>query len=166
MMVAKKRKLAGNAKSRTPRKPSPRQRQVSTDEAPEAQASGGEEPGKSPGENINSGATAPVPLKLFDIREEEIFRGNGARGAAQSRTIDLTLYKPGDLIEVDLDNGTRLYTTFGQYLNDFPPEAPRGNAKPGEIRLPINIGAPGASRGIGSMVVKALKRIGLDPVQD
>lgn len=163
-MVAKKRNVAGNTKSRTPRKPSPRQRQGSTGEAPEAQAAGFNEPGKSPGENKNSGA--PVPLKLFDIREEEIFRGDGARGAAQSRSIDLTLYKPDDLIEVDLDNGTRLYTTFGQYLNDFPPEAPRGDAKPGEIRLPINIGAPGASRGIGSMVVKALKRIGLDPVQD
>ena len=123
------------------------------------------------GQVISSGTTAASreskpPAHLFEIREKQVlFQGDAARAAGTERTIDLRQYQPDDVIEVTLNNGTRLYTTFSQYLNDFPPERSRDATKPGQYVLPLILDADGPSRGGAGLAVKFLKLLGVDPIE-
>lgn len=105
-----------------------------------------------------------VPDHLFRISEQEVFRSEGARAPGAVRTIDLAKFAPSDVIEVTLDSGARLYTTLGQFLNDYPPQRPRGEARPTQFELPAALTAPDSRRGIAGMVIKALKKLNIDPV--
>lgn len=102
----------------------------------------------------------------FTVREPKVlFAGDGARAAGSERTIDLSQHNADDVIEVTLNNGTRLYTTLGQYLNDFPPESSRSVRNSHEYLLPLVLDVGGPSRSGLGLTVKILKIFGIDPIE-
>ncbi len=129
-------------------------RQPGTEAAPSAEV--------QPETNRTTKQTHERPFTLRDPKV--LFAADGTRAAGAQRTIDLSQYAPDDVIEVTLNNGARLYTTLGQYLNDFPPERSREATNPNEYVLPLVLDMGGASRGFGGLTVKLLKFLGIDPI--
>ena len=92
------------------------------------------------------------------MRGVRTFRIDAARGAAAPAVADAT----GKLVELELDDGVRLWTAAERLAEYFPPEATRA-AGDGVLDVPPRLDMETPSRGLlGSIALKALRLLDVD----
>ena len=69
------------------------------------------------------------------------------------------------VVEVELESGAKFYTRFDQFVADFSAAPARGAAATdGEFIVPAALVGPTAERGATEWVIKALRLLGIDPI--
>jgi pimeloyl-ACP methyl ester carboxylesterase/tetratricopeptide (TPR) repeat protein len=84
-------------------------------------------------------------------------RGSGAEGVQE------VVARPDEIMELEMEDGIRLWMTVEEYLRDFAPQEQRGA---GSVGSPLRIGASLSmqtrERGLFKWIVKGLSLIGID----
>ena len=68
---------------------------------------------------------------------------------------------PDDVVEVELQDGLRIWSRVDSVPQDFAPRSQRGQAT-GSIQMPSELAIGPASRALGGWAIKGLKVLGLD----
>jgi CHAT domain/Lecithin:cholesterol acyltransferase len=95
---------------------------------------------------------------VVSVRDVRTFRIDAARRGAASAVADAT----DKLVEIELDDGVRLWTLVERLPEYFPPEATRG-AGDGVLDVPPRLDVETPARGLhGSVALKALRLLDID----
>lgn len=149
--------MAKQAKSRRTRSKSTQARTTRTRSTPESAAR--RDQTATAAQERSAAPAFPDAISL-QLEFEPIYSPDATRAAGRTRSVDLEKYQPDDVIEVTLENGSRFYTKFADYLNDYGSEPTRGAAKPSQIELPLVVGPPGGARALGSFnPVKLVQKV-------
>ena len=88
----------------------------------------------------------------------------GAAGRGAARQVEVTGAEPGNLVELESGDGTRLWMRV-ESLGTQVAAMDRSRVDADTIRVPLTLGAA-SSRGAGDWVLKGLKLLGIDPAGD
>ncbi|MEO8753363.1 MAG: CHAT domain-containing protein [Casimicrobiaceae bacterium] len=100
--------------------------------------------------------------KLINVTTTRIDPG-ATRAAGARATVSIAKHRD-DVVEVVLDNGVHFFTRFDQFRADYR-GAPTREAVDGEFIVPTVLSGPDADRGIGTWTIKALRFLGIDPLE-
>src|SRR3989442_2883966 len=72
-----------------------------------------------------------------------------------------------DVVEIELEDGIRLWTRVDDFRRDFAAGPARAAAEPDTIEIPqaLTIGPRAQARGLGGYAIQALKIVGIDLAQ-
>ena len=103
-------------------------------------------------ELIHPGRKSVVKVTQKAAVQIDLVRGAGDQG------VDLAL-ADDDVLELELEGGLRLWTSFRQFQLDFPGvKRPARDGAPLEPEpFPVDLAAGGASRGLGTMLLRAVR---------
>lgn len=93
-------------------------------------------------------------VTLKDAVLVQVARAGGPR-------LSLAGLQPDDIVEIELQDGLRLWSRVEDVSRDLLPRAQRGQLT-GDIELPSELSIGPASRSLGGWAIKALKVLGLD----
>jgi pimeloyl-ACP methyl ester carboxylesterase/tetratricopeptide (TPR) repeat protein len=105
----------------------------------------------------------PEHLIRVDTRAE--IRPAAARAAGVPATVSIADHRD-DVVEVQLEGGGRFFTRFDQFVADFGGMQAREAAVNGQFVIPTTLTAATAERGAGAWVIKTLRLLGIDPIDD
>ncbi len=94
---------------------------------------------------------------------KDAVRVQGARAGAPP--VSLTGVAPDDVVEIELQDGLRVWSRVADLERDFGVALSRGHNGDGDdetINLPTSLAMGGASRGAGEWVIKGLKVLGIN----
>jgi pimeloyl-ACP methyl ester carboxylesterase/tetratricopeptide (TPR) repeat protein len=105
----------------------------------------------------------PEHLIRVDTRAE--IRPAAARAAGAPATVSIADHR-NDVVEVQLEGGGRFFTRFDQFVADFGGTQAREAAVTGQFVIPTTLAGPTTERGAGAWVIKTLRLLGIDPIDE
>lgn len=98
---------------------------------------------------------------IFKIKSKAAVSVGAVRGESSTETFDGI--NDDDVIEIELEDGTRLWQSVADAREDFRAEATRGDDEDA-LLVPRRLAAGGTQRGLLGTAIKGLKIFGIDPV--
>ena len=97
---------------------------------------------------------------VIKVRRKGAVRMDAARAAKTGDSVTVDNVGDDDVIEVELDGGVKIWTTLGQFREDFGVAPSRG--EPGVVAFPTELALGSPSRGLGTWILKALRIFDVD----
>lgn len=104
--------------------------------------------------------TSPVGQAVFKAKTRVAVSLDAARAAA-TPPIEVKDIAGDDVLEIELDNGFRLVTSWAQFQQRYPGQAPR-DAASGATMFPTTLSLGGPARGGVSWLIKGLRVVKVD----
>lgn len=121
---------------------------------------------RRPASDARSDATrGGLPEHLIRVDTRAEIRPAAARAAGAPATVSIADHRE-DVVEVQLEGGGRFFTRFDQFVADFGGTQAREAAANGQFVIPTMLAAATAERGAGAWVIKTLRLLGIDPIDD